>query len=100
VRNALKTILAELDHRVLLPTQHAAIRASSQTGEVEAMFADRRWVFPKDNCLLLAVANTTTEMLAQHVGERLAAALKLACRLRIEISEGTGCAAICDLQCQ
>jgi 6-pyruvoyltetrahydropterin/6-carboxytetrahydropterin synthase len=103
VRNALKAILAELDHRVLLPMQHAAIRISSQAAEVEATFADRRWVFPKGDCLLLPIANTTTEVLAQYVGERLSAALKslgMASpnRLRIEIGEGTGCSAVCDLR--
>ena len=102
VRNALKSIVAELDHRMLLPTQHAAIRVSSRAGEVEATFADRRWVFPQDDCLLLPIANTTTEVLAQYVGERLAAALKSLgmaspSRLRIEIGEGTGCSAVCDL---
>ena len=61
-------------------------------------------MFPKDDCLLLPIANTTTESLAQYVGERLAAALKSSCgtspsRIQIEITEGTGCAAICDLRC-
>jgi 6-pyruvoyltetrahydropterin/6-carboxytetrahydropterin synthase len=103
VRNALKTIVAELDHRVLLPTRNTAIHISSRAGEVGATFADRRWVFPKDDCLLLPIVNATTEALAQYVGERLAAALKSPGgsspgRLRIEIAEGTGCAAICDLR--
>jgi len=104
VRNALKSIAAELDHRVLLPTQHPAIRVSSRPGEVEVTFAARRWVFPPDDCLLLPIANTTTEALAQYVGERLAAAMKSSygvspSRVRIEIGEGAGCAAICDLRC-
>jgi 6-pyruvoyltetrahydropterin/6-carboxytetrahydropterin synthase len=103
VRDALKSIIAELDHRVLLPAQHPAIRLSSQHGEVEAIFADRRWVFPRDDCVLLPIANTTTEMLAQYIGERLAAAIKLSsgaavARVRIEIGEGTGFAAVCDLR--
>jgi 6-pyruvoyltetrahydropterin/6-carboxytetrahydropterin synthase len=103
VRQALKEIVAGLDHRVLLPTQHAAIHVLPRPGEVEATFADRRWVFPQDDCLLLPVANTTTESLAQYVGERLATAIELSSRVllsrvRIEIGEGGGCAAICDLQ--
>ena len=102
VRGALKNIIAQLDHRVLLPTQHATIRVSSRSGEVEATFAGRRWVFPQDDCVLLPIGNTTTESLAQYVGEHLAAALKSSHgisprRVRIEISEGAGCAAICDL---
>jgi 6-pyruvoyltetrahydropterin/6-carboxytetrahydropterin synthase len=98
VRNALKTILAELDHRVLLPKKHAAIRVASQSSAIEVAFADRRWVFPQDDCVLLPVANTTNEMLAQYVGERLAAAMKSLSHVRIEIGEGTGCSAVCDLR--
>ena len=65
-------------------------------------WANRRWVFPQDDCLLLPVANTTTELLAQYVGERLFEALKLSgvspSRVRIEIGEGTGCSAVCELR--
>ena len=104
VRDALKEIVAEMDHRLLLPTQHPAICVSSQSGEVEVTFADRRWVFPQNDCLLLPIANTTTEMVAQYVGEQLAAAIKrssglLPSHLRIEIGEGSGYSAFCDLRC-
>ena len=34
VRDALKAIIAELDHRVLLPTQDPALRVSSNRGEI------------------------------------------------------------------
>ena len=102
LRNALKAVVAELDHRMLLPTQHPAIRVLSRAGEIEVAFAERRWVFPADDCLLLPVANTTTEMLAQYVGERLLAALgalggSMPSRVRIEIGEGGGAAAVCEL---
>jgi 6-pyruvoyltetrahydropterin/6-carboxytetrahydropterin synthase len=102
LRNALKAVVAELDHRMLLPTRHPAIRVSCRSGQVEVTFADRRWVFPEDDCLLLPVANTTTEMLAQYVGERLLAALgplggSMSSRVRIEIGEGGGAAAVCEL---
>ena len=103
VRDALKSILAGLDHRVLLPTQHAAIRVSPHDGQVEATFADRRWSYPQDDCVLLPIANTTTEMLAQFIGEQLAAAIRQSTgmapgRLRIEIGEGSGFSAVCDLR--
>jgi 6-pyruvoyltetrahydropterin/6-carboxytetrahydropterin synthase len=102
VRNALKTVLAELDHRVLLPAQHPGIQVRARQREIEVRFADRHWVFPEDDCLLLPVANTTTELLAQYVGQRLLDALERQCgassrRVRIEIGEGTGCSAVCEL---
>lgn len=103
VRAALKAIIVKLDHRMLLPTGHPAIRVSAQATEIEVTFADRRWVFPKDNCLLLPIANTTTELLAQYVAERLRAELaalggSMPDMVRVEIAEGSGCSAVCELR--
>ncbi len=102
VGNALKGIVAELDHRMLLPMRHPAIRVSAGMGEVEVTFAERRWVFPQDDCLLLPLANTTTELLAEYVGERLLAALvalgETPVMVRVEIGEGSGASAVCELR--
>lgn len=101
VRDALKAILAELDHRMLLPTQHPTIRVTPQPNAVEAAFDDRRWTFPPDDCRLLPIVNTTTELLAHYVGERLHAILQaFGCTpsgVRIEIAEGAGSTAVCQL---
>ncbi len=102
VRRALKSVLSELDHRMLLPSKHPSICVSSRSGEIEVTFANRRWVFPESDCLRLPVANTTTEMLAQHIGERLMALLAVPVSgapigLRVEVAEGGGAAAICEL---
>ncbi len=45
-RRALKKIVDELDHHMLLPTEHPLIRVVANEREVEATFRDRRWVFP------------------------------------------------------
>jgi 6-pyruvoyltetrahydropterin/6-carboxytetrahydropterin synthase len=103
VRRVLKEILEELDHRVLLPTQRPDVEVSSESEEIEIRFAGRRWVFPRGDCLLLPVANTTTELLAQHVGERFLAALEKmgigrSLAVRIEVAEGDGAGAVCEIQ--
>ena len=86
---------------MLLPTLHPAIRVASRAGEVEVTFAERRWVFPQDDCLLLPVANTTTELLAQYVAERLRTALaaggETPTTVGVEIAEGSGASAGCEL---
>ncbi len=102
VHKALKAIVDELDHRMLLPTRHSAIRVSARAGEIEVAWSDRRWVFPADDCLLLPVANTTTELLAQYVGERFQAALAALGggapgMVRVEISQRDGTSAVCEL---
>lgn len=71
LRDSLKAICDELDHRMLLPTQHPAIRVTADEWEVVATFEDRRWVFPRGDCILLPMANTTAELLARYIGHRL-----------------------------
>ena len=94
LREILGTILAELDHRMLVPTEHPRIQVSADEREILVRFEDRRWVFPRGDCLLLAVPNTTAEMLARYIGHRLLDALagrgvRLAAA-RIEIEESSG----------
>lgn len=102
LRDALQEIVDELDHHMLLPTRHPEIRVTADENEVLATYEDRRWVFPRCDCILLDVANTTSEMLARHIGVRLADALLERTgsrpeRLRIEVDECFGNVAVCDL---
>jgi 6-pyruvoyltetrahydropterin/6-carboxytetrahydropterin synthase len=103
LREDLKAILEELDHRVLLPTEHPIIRVVADDREVTVTWALRRWVFPRGDCLLLPVPNTTAELLARHVGRRLRDALH--CRsgvrptgVQVEVDEGLGRKAICRIE--
>jgi 6-pyruvoyltetrahydropterin/6-carboxytetrahydropterin synthase len=102
LRDVAQGIVRELDHRVLLPTRHALIEIRAGEVEVEARFRDRRWVFPRGDCVLLPVANTTAELLAQYIGTRLLEALPQRLgwrpqRLRVEVDECQGQIGICEL---
>jgi len=94
VRDMLREIVAELDHYVLLPAEHPRLRVEESGQEVTATLAERRWVFPRGDCRLLPVANTTAELLAAYLGRRLAARLAEAgiqpTRLRLELDECDG----------
>jgi 6-pyruvoyltetrahydropterin/6-carboxytetrahydropterin synthase len=103
LRELLRTILAELDHRVLLPTGHAGICVADAGEEIEVRFAERRWVFPRGDCAMLPIANTTAELLAEYVAEQLRAAMKATLkvrpkRLRIEVEECLGLSAACEIK--
>jgi 6-pyruvoyltetrahydropterin/6-carboxytetrahydropterin synthase len=94
VRAKLGEIVAELDHYVLLPTGHPQIHVAAIGHEVIATFQDRRWVFPSGDCRLLPVANTTSELLARYIGQRLydalgGAAAKIT-RLQVAVDECDG----------
>lgn len=103
VRDALKKIVDELDHHVLLPKEHPQIRVVSDDRSVEATFEDRRWLFPREDCVLLPLANTTAELLARYIGKRLLDDLSLAagCRpaeLTVEVDECNGQVGVCRLR--
>lgn len=91
----LRELVKELDHRVLLPTKHKLIEVTADDTSVEARFRDRRWVFPQEDCVLLPVENTSSELLARYLGERLLQALPARLgfqptRLGVEIDECAG----------
>lgn len=95
LRDALKAIVDELDHHVLLPTEHRLIEVVPSDSEVKVTFRDRRWVFPRGDCVLLPVANTTAELLARYIGLRLHEDLKQRIgaepeELRVEVDECAG----------
>ncbi|HEX7376011.1 MAG TPA: 6-pyruvoyl tetrahydropterin synthase family protein [Pirellulales bacterium] len=102
LRDALHRIVLALDHYVLLPTDHPLIRVSADESSVTAVFEDRRWLFPRGDCVLLPVPNTTAEQLALYIGRRLLAELAdhdlpQPARLRIEVDECEGQIGICEL---
>ena len=95
-------LLAELDHRVLLPMEHDQIRVAVHGEEVEVRFPGRRWVFPRNECALLPLANTTVELLTRHLAQGLLARLSAVTgfeefRVTVEIEESPGWSATCSL---
>ncbi len=99
LRDELQAIVQELDHHMLLPTKHPEIEVSAGVVEVEVHFDGRRWVFPADDCVLLPLRQTSAELLAQWIGERLMRAFTERGitgwnRLAIEVEENFGQSAV------
>ncbi len=102
LRDATQKLVHELDHRVLLPTQHPAIRVQADDREVTATFEARRWVFPREDCVLLPVANTTAELIARWIALQLRDLIRNHSThkldsLRVEIEENFGQWAMCEM---
>lgn len=103
LRNILQELVDAWDHRMLLPTSHPTIKVAVAEGEIVVTHAHRRWVFPEDDCVLLPVGNTTSELLANLLGQQLIEQLetKLSFRpslVRLTVDECNGQAATCELQ--
>jgi 6-pyruvoyltetrahydropterin/6-carboxytetrahydropterin synthase len=90
-----KEITDELDHHMLLATANPVIRVEEQPGRVRVTYKDREWVFPRDDCVLLPIENTTAELIARYIAGRLAEVLRIQhgftpTVLRIEVEENVG----------
>jgi 6-pyruvoyltetrahydropterin/6-carboxytetrahydropterin synthase len=75
-RDSLAEIVKKLDHHMLLPLNHPMIQVTEEGKEVVTRFRDKRWVFPREDCQLLPIGNTTAEEIAWWIGTELKSAMK------------------------
>jgi 6-pyruvoyltetrahydropterin/6-carboxytetrahydropterin synthase len=95
LKNMTRDITNEIDHRMLLPTQSELIKLSEEGRNCVVRYGDRQWSFPRDECALLPIANTTAELLADYIGGRLRESLRaqelhLPRLIRVEVEECFG----------
>jgi 6-pyruvoyltetrahydropterin/6-carboxytetrahydropterin synthase len=108
LRESLEAILEELDHRVLLPTEHPTLRIRTDVEHIDAEHvevtaAECRWVFPRGDCVLLPMVNTSAELLGRWIARRLLDRLheRTGSRptvVRIEVTESRGQSGLCELR--
>jgi 6-pyruvoyltetrahydropterin/6-carboxytetrahydropterin synthase len=67
-----RRLVDEIDHKVILPTRNPKL-AFHEDGDRIAVdyFGKPTYVFPRSDCALLDIQNSTAEMLAQHLGTRV-----------------------------
>ena len=103
LKNRTKAVVDELDHRMMLPTGNPLIRVEADARSVRVRYRDREWLFPRDDCVLLPIENTTAELLAAYIGRRLADDLRRLHNyrpavLRVEVEESIGQSATWELR--
>lgn len=108
LKKILREVCDRLDHRMLLPRDNPLIELADDGREIEVTFRDRRYVFPREDCVVLPIANTTAELLAEWIaGEVRAALVERAAlseraasgltALEIEVDETIGQTAYCRI---
>jgi len=98
LRARAKELTDELDHHMLLAAANPVIRVNDAGDAYHVAYKDREWRFPKDDCVLLPIENTTAELIAKHLATRLAAVLKerhgfTPRRMIVEVEECVGVSA-------
>jgi 6-pyruvoyltetrahydropterin/6-carboxytetrahydropterin synthase len=72
LKRIMKTLCDEIDHLVLLPLQSNRISVVEQGDAVHvSVDGAPRYVFPRRDCALLPIPNTTVEMIARMLTDRL-----------------------------
>jgi 6-pyruvoyltetrahydropterin/6-carboxytetrahydropterin synthase len=95
LKHRTKAITDELDHRMMLPTRNPLIAVEEGPRSVSVYYRDRHWLFPREDCVLLPVENTTAELLARYIAHRLLEELRKHHQfvpevLRVEVEENIG----------
>ena len=72
VKKLMRRLCDEIDHKVLLPLENPKLKVTEQGESVHVAYEHTpRYVFPRSDCALLPIPNTTVEMLAQYLTARL-----------------------------
>jgi 6-pyruvoyltetrahydropterin/6-carboxytetrahydropterin synthase len=87
LKHIMRRLCDEIDHKVLLPLQNPRLQIAEGEELVTVAYEGKpRYVFPRADCALLPVPNTTAEMLAELLASRL--------RIELETTGARGLTAI------
>jgi len=90
-----REITDELDHHMLLATRNPVISLEEAGPGIRVRYKEREWLFPRGDCILLPVENTTAELIARYIAGRLLESLRthhgfVPDVLRVEVEENVG----------
>ena len=101
LKRIMKKLCDDIDHLVLLPLEsdRVGVREEGDTVHV-SVDGKPRYVFPRRDCALLPIPNTTVEMLAQLLTDRLEVELRATGAqgltvIEMEVEENFGQTATC-----
>ncbi len=101
----MRRLCEAIDHKVLLPLENPDIQVVEAGDSIQvACHGMPRYVFPRGDCALLPVPNTTAEMLAGLLAARLRAELENTggeagglTAIEMEVEEHVGQSAVCRM---
>ncbi len=91
-----RALVNELDHHVVLALRNPYLRLEEAPGSVRIKVkGGKEYLFPREDCVLLPIENTTTELLGKYLGGRLLDILQREHQfrpriLRVEVEECFG----------
>jgi 6-pyruvoyltetrahydropterin/6-carboxytetrahydropterin synthase len=96
LKKLVRGLVDEIDHKVLLPLKNPKLSFSENGDSLHvAYFGNPTYVFPKVDCAMMPIQNTTAEMIAEHFAGRIKADLaamgvRNLSALEVEVEESVG----------
>ncbi|HKA06555.1 MAG TPA: 6-pyruvoyl tetrahydropterin synthase family protein [Gemmataceae bacterium] len=95
LKNIMRQLTDELDHNMLVPTRSKLIAVEERDKSIRLRFGEKEWMFPREDCVLLPIENTTAELLAKYMTAKLRDELRDRHRyfpdaIRMEVEESFG----------
>lgn len=100
LKRTMRRLCDEIDHKVLLPLENPKLRVAEDGDAVTVAYdGTPRYRFPKTDCALLPVPNTTVEMIARLLTTRLRTEIEAAgaggvSAIEMEVEENFGQSAV------
>lgn len=100
LKRLMKRLCDALDHRVLLPLENPKLQIAEEGDAVTVAYQGKpRYLFPRGDCVLLPIPNTTAEMLARYLAGQVRAELAATgvtnvTALALEVEESFGQSAL------
>lgn len=72
LKKKLRSMIDELDHRIILPSLSDVTKITESGDSVEVNTCGKRYVFPKSDVVYLPIPTTTAEEMSKYMAERMA----------------------------
>ena len=71
VKDVLKQVVAELDHKILIPKESKNAKIEKQNDSIKLSSLGKSYVFPYNDCIFLPLNSTSAENLSKYILNRL-----------------------------
>ncbi len=93
LKDTLKQIVSELDHRVLIPEKSDVVKIEKMKDSVRITSLEKNYVFPLNDCIFLPINSTSAENLASYILKKFIEKISLPKHIEgieIGVDEGYG----------
>ncbi len=93
LKQILRNITNELDHHLLIPEKSSVSKIKKHDESIEILALNKRFLFPKEDCVFLPIKSTSAENLAKYILDELLERLEISkeiSSIEIGVDEGYG----------